>query len=166
MGYLQWSSEAVPVKNKRMCAVFSCSANPDADCQAHLLLGVLTLLSHSFAGMEGYIYVKWVFCCWLKQLPACATEGSAPVTHRAHRHSNTDYCFFSPILSSSGCVYNISVVIIRYLGRVIWCAQRSIKRLCLDLSCCLTVCNSTEVITQNVREPRDLFSLSLYRALK
>lgn len=30
----------------------------------------------------------------------------------------------------------------------------------------LPVCNSTEVITQYIREPGDSFSLSLYKALK
>lgn len=54
------------------------------------------------------------FCCWQKQLPLYATEGSAPVTHYTHRVTHTHRY---EIFLGQECVYSVSVLIIRYLVR-------------------------------------------------
>lgn len=161
MGYLQWSAEAVPVKNKWIRAVFSSSATPDAYCQADLLPWLITLLSillREFKNMfmlNGYFVVGWSNC-------QCVQQKGAHLLPIMHTGTGIQIIiiFFSPILSSSGCVYNISVVIIRYLARVIWCAQRSIKRLCSDLSCCLCVIQQRS--SPNTSESQETHFLWVY----
>lgn len=56
----------------------------------------------------------WVFFpCWPKQPPVIATEGTAPVTHHTRAHTHKCGC----IIFGRGCVYSVSVLIIRYLVR-------------------------------------------------
>lgn len=165
MGYLQWSSEAVPAKNEWMCADFSSSATPDAYCQVDLLPWRLTLLSILLQEFKNIFMLNGCFVAGWSNCQRVQQKGAhlLPITHTG---TEIQIIFFSNFVQQRMCLQHIcchnQVFSQGYLVR-----SEEYKAIIFGselLPDC--VCNSTEVIAHYIREPEDSFSPSLYQALK
>lgn len=105
----------------------------------------------------------WQICIFVVGWSKCQCTQQKGVHLLPITHTDTQmqiYIFFG-----HGCVYSVSVLIIRYLAGGFSCAQSNIKRLFSGLSCCMTLRNSQESHTAppgNATEGQQTYFLSFH----